>query len=279
MSENVKMKRDIEINGTMDEKMSEIVDKKINDDEINDEEMIGDESVDIAMDDKKIVDNEMVDEIVNKIVNKKILVLDLDETLIYATEDNNNVERELYDFKIEFPVEMYTKATVYYVYKRPYFDQFIKQVAIMYRLVIWTAAEKEYAQPVIQQLFSTTNIKPEFIFHAYHCTRRYNNMNYEMDTGDRCMTVKNLRKVKTKFKIPLSRILIVDDMARNCVDNYGNAIIIPGYTGKSKDTALLDLITYLKYLSNVPDVRTINKTNWRNYNKDSESNSFSGKLV
>eukprot|EP01126_Amoeba_proteus_P013992 TRINITY_DN1603_c0_g1_i2.p1 TRINITY_DN1603_c0_g1~~TRINITY_DN1603_c0_g1_i2.p1 ORF type:complete len:174 (+),score=23.26 TRINITY_DN1603_c0_g1_i2:166-687(+) len=65
---------------------------------------------------------------------KKCLVLDLDETLVHSSF--KPVER--YDFII--PVEI--EGTVYQVYvaKRPGVDEFLKKVAEMFEVVIFTAS-------------------------------------------------------------------------------------------------------------------------------------------
>lgn len=79
---------------------------------------------------------------------KKVLVLDLDETLVHSTSKGSRH----HDHLIEVLVDQH--ICLYYVYKRPYLDYFLEKVSEWYQIVIFTASMPAYADPVIDFLDS-----------------------------------------------------------------------------------------------------------------------------
>jgi len=77
---------------------------------------------------------------------KKILVLDLDETLVHST--TKHVPNP--DLSIEVAIEGIT--CVFHILKRPYVDLFIDTVCEWYDVMIFTASLRTYANPVIDKL-------------------------------------------------------------------------------------------------------------------------------
>lgn len=77
---------------------------------------------------------------------RKVLVLDLDETLIQSTPRGS----KHFQFMLEVMVDR--RACLYYTYKRPYLNEFLRKTASWYDLVLYTASIKEYASPVIDFL-------------------------------------------------------------------------------------------------------------------------------
>lgn len=76
----------------------------------------------------------------------KTLVLDLDETLVHSTSRNVGG----YDHMIEVMLD--GQACLYYVYKRPHLDAFLRQISQWFHLCIFTASLMQYADPVIDWL-------------------------------------------------------------------------------------------------------------------------------
>ena len=70
----------------------------------------------------------------------KLLILDLDETLIYATEEP--LDRES-DFRVG----------PYYVYQRPHLEQFVTTCLGWFEVAVWTSSTRAYAIPVIEAIF------------------------------------------------------------------------------------------------------------------------------
>ncbi|OWB77157.1 hypothetical protein B5S32_g1318 [[Candida] boidinii] len=82
----------------------------------------------------------------------KTLVLDLDETLIHSlSRQNSAVLGKSKGTTIEIKLSN-SIAALYYIYKRPYVDEFLRIVSQWFNLVCFTASIKEYADPVINYL-------------------------------------------------------------------------------------------------------------------------------
>ncbi|PVU87812.1 hypothetical protein BB561_006162 [Smittium simulii] len=81
-----------------------------------------------------------------KALAKKYLVLDLDETLIHSSPHSS------YKAHLRIEVIIEKMACLYYIYKRPYLDYFLRKVSEWYKIVIFTASIPEYANPVLNFL-------------------------------------------------------------------------------------------------------------------------------
>jgi Dullard-like phosphatase family protein len=97
----------------------------------------------------------------------KLLVLDLDETLIHSTSRMNYASgavtssvdgRSTWNantsgLKVRVvEVVLDGRSVIYHVYKRPWVDFFLRKVSSWYTVVIFTASLQEYADPVIDWL-------------------------------------------------------------------------------------------------------------------------------
>jgi hypothetical protein len=77
---------------------------------------------------------------------RKVLVLDLDETLIHSTSRGS----KNHDHVIEVLVDRH--VCLYYIFKRPHVNFFLEKVSQWYEVVIFTASMSEYADPVVDFL-------------------------------------------------------------------------------------------------------------------------------
>lgn len=170
----------------------------------------------------------------------KLLVLDMDETLVFATET-----------RLAFPESF--KALDYYVYKRPYLDFFISEMQKIFKIGIWTAAGDVIANEIVSKLFERDSV--EFVFTAKDCTVR-------MREAGKVSVVKNLRKLRNKG-YSLDQVIVVDDTASKYEKNYGNLVHVSEYVGDQNDNELLHLSEYLKHLSLFDNIPTVDKRNWR----------------
>lgn len=183
--------------------------------------------------------------------DRTLLILDLDETLIYATE---TVLDRLPDF------EVYG----YYVYRRPYLAAFLESVQSDFDLAVWSSASDPYVSAVAHNIFVDTS-RLHFVWGRSRATLRRTSMDgsgYMLDPGDHTHYLKPLSKVK-RMGWRLERTLIIDDTPEKCVRNYGNAIYPRPFTGEEADTELLLLASYLRTLRSESDVRRIEKRRWR----------------
>jgi len=194
---------------------------------------------------------------------KKILILDLDETLIHSTLK----QVPNHDLKVNVYIE--GQSCVFYVLKRPYVDFFLRSASAWYHLVVFTASMRAYAgtcfsfiipqfcfvfcvlimmifhplfplpDPVIDSLDPDGYIK-ERLFRTSCVSRRGN-------------FLKDLSVVHKE----LSEIIIIDNSPIAYSLNPHNAIPIPNFFGNEADDALLNLLPFLDALRWTTDVRSI----------------------
>jgi len=74
-------------------------------------------------------------DLVNVSRQRKLLVLDLDETLIYATDQPLSVPEGF-------------RVGPYYVYLRPHLRRFLESCAVHFDIAVWTASSVDYAAAV-----------------------------------------------------------------------------------------------------------------------------------
>lgn len=171
-----------------------------------------------------------------------LLILDLDETLIHASEIPLE---QAADFEFE----------KYSVYRRPHLAQFLQFCLQHFQVAVWTSSTADYAAAVVQEIFPPGS-HLEFVWARRRCTPRFNPEDYSYTWS------KNLSKLKRRgFKLP--QVLIVDDSPEKLTRHYGNLIRIKPFEGDRQDDELLRLMPYLLRLKDVPNVRRVEKRWWR----------------
>ncbi|HEY0915725.1 MAG TPA: HAD family hydrolase [Solimonas sp.] len=173
---------------------------------------------------------------------QQLLILDLDETLIYATTK-----------PLPRPADFFVPP--YAAYLRPGVEHFLNFVAMKFRLAVWTSSSPLYAREVVQRLFQSPDIL-EFLWASDRCTPR---RNFETDTW---INTKNFRKLSRRG-YDLRRVLMVDDSPEKHTHNYGNLIRVKPFEGDSSDDELVHLEAYLELLSKETNIRHVEKRGWR----------------
>jgi len=172
-----------------------------------------------------------------------LLILDLDETLVHATETKLDID---YDFQY----------ADYYIYKRPHLIEFLTEMNEHFKLAVWSSADDKYVNGVVT-LIKPTEIEFEFVWARSRCTMK---RDYELD---KYVREKRLKKVK-KQGFQLERSLIVDDSPEKTRDNFGNAIYVLPFEGNPRDNELNVLSKFLISIKELENVRSIEKRGWRN---------------
>ena len=170
-----------------------------------------------------------------------LLILDLDETLIHATEAP--LPRG-HDFLVG----------PYSVYRRPYLAEFLTSCSACFRLAVWSTATDEYVRTVVDRIMPP-GVEPAFVWGRRRCVRRYDPERFEEEF------LKDLKKVG-RMGYPLERVLIVDDTPRKVARHYGNAVYVPPFVGDPDDETLPRLARYLVSLRDVANVRAVEKRGW-----------------
>jgi RNA polymerase II subunit A small phosphatase-like protein len=174
-------------------------------------------------------------------MKRPLLILDLDETLIYSSEQALSIG---HDFR----------CGQYNVYKRPFVGEFLETCARSYDMAVWTSATEDYARVIVPALFGELAI--EFLWARERCTQRHD------DTTREAYWVKDLKKVK-RAGFELKRVLMVDDARRELERNYSNAVIVNPFEGNPADRELLHLAAYLARIAGAEDLQRLEKRDWR----------------
>ncbi|XP_063687099.1 CTD nuclear envelope phosphatase 1A-like [Bolinopsis microptera] len=176
-------------------------------------------------------------------VRRKVLVLDLDETLVHSQNNNPYLIRPQSqpDFVLRVEIERGHEPVKFYVNKRPHVDYFLDVVRQWYDIVVYTASIEKYGQQVINVLDNKRGI----------FQRRYFRQHCVLDS------TSQYTKDLTMIKSDLSSVFIIDN-SPSAYKNYpDNAIAVPTWTKDRSDTWLLNLLPFLDGLRFCNDVRTI----------------------
>jgi len=175
------------------------------------------------------------------LVKRKILVLDLDETLIHS--HHSGISRQMVkpgtppDFVIKVVIEKHPVS--FYVHKRPHVDYFLDIVSEWYDLVVFTASMEIYGAAVADKLDRNRNILSKRFFRQ-HCTLHFGGYTKDLT----CITKD------------LSSIFILDNSPGAYRAYPDNAIPIKSWFCDPRDTALLNLLPALDALRFTSDVRS-----------------------
>jgi RNA polymerase II subunit A small phosphatase-like protein len=173
---------------------------------------------------------------------RKLLILDLDETLIYA--DTKPLGRPA-DFR----------AGPYFVHRRPHVDAFLAACLEWFEVAVWTSSSPSYAAVVVRHLVEDPG-RLAFVWASERCT-----WSMDRECGE-YRSSKNLRKVK-KRGYRLEEVIVVDDSPEKHRRSYGNLVRVAPYYGRETDDELPALQAYLERLRAVENVRAVEKRGWR----------------
>lgn len=182
----------------------------------------------------------------------KLVILDLDETLVHATTEPPSSN---WDFEVP----------PYKVFKRPFLDEFLDNLKEHYQVAVWSSAGDEYVDQIVAQIFPE-NYPLKFVWGRTRCTRMidYESVDqYGYSNFDHLHYAKVLKKVKKAGFALIEDILIVDDTPRKAKVNYGNAIYPKPFSGEPEDNELELLLKYLVNIKNTENFRKLEKRYWR----------------
>lgn len=176
----------------------------------------------------------------NNPAKKKVIVFDLDETLVHWIEDFDPSEVD-HVLRIEFPNNEVVDAGLNI---RPFAIECLKEANKHFQVVVFTASHSWYADAVLDFI----DPKRELIQY-----RMYRDQCVETPQG---IFIKDLRVIANRS---LKDLLLVDNASYSFGYQLDNGIpIIPFYNDK-EDRELLHLIQYLKWVVDSEDVREQNR--------------------
>ena len=167
----------------------------------------------------------------SEFLNKKTLILDLDETLVHSSFtpfENNDII-----LNVDFDGMMYN----IYVLVRPGVDKFLKDISKLFEIVIFTASLSNYASPLLDILDPENIIK--YRLYRDHCT--FINGIY----------IKDLKKLNRNLK----DLIIVDNSPLAYAFDMDNGLPIKTWYEDKDDVELGKIAKILEFLAKTKDVR------------------------
>ena len=170
--------------------------------------------------------------------NKKILILDLDETLVHSSFHPLFFNNEVIQPDIFFKILFENKSHDVYVLKRPYIKEFLNKMNKIFTLYIFTASIKEYANPLLQKLDKHKLISKKLF--RENCTLSQDNK-----------YIKDLSILNENLK----NVILLDNNPNSYRFNKCNGLPIKTWHFDKTDKELIKIIPFLTFLSMVDDVR------------------------
>ena len=190
-------------------------------------------------------EKEIIKDVVNS--NKKLVLLDLDETLIHAEypiiEENIDKYDTIIRFKIDNdPDNEYQELGLYL---RNGVRKFLSLLNNYFNLAIFTASDKDYANAIIRYLDPNKTIF-KFGLYRYDC----------VNVND-LICIKDLRIIEN---IDMKKIILIDNNIYSFANQLNNGILINSFYGDKNDVELFNVLGYLfKYILLADDVRKVNE--------------------
>lgn len=181
--------------------------------------------------------------------NKKLILLDLDETLIHSEHELKDKDLNSFDTIIRFKdKDDPSESDEYYemgIYVRNGTQKFLSLLNNYFNIGIFTASEKEYADAIIRYLDPNQNII-KFCLYRNNC----------VNVND-LINVKDLRVIKD---IDLKKVVLVDNNMYSFAPQLSNGILINSFYGDKNDVELWNVLGYLiQFIFPADDVRIINE--------------------
>ncbi|XP_024523051.1 probable phosphatase PSR2 [Selaginella moellendorffii] len=160
---------------------------------------------------------------------KKTLILDLDNTLVYAHKDLVS--------SVDFSMEFDDDAPLH-IMKRPGVDEFLGKVSKVYDIVVFSAAQEKYVNLVVDHLDPTGGL----------VSRRLH--------GGNCVVLKDGTKVKNLDHVgfrDFKRVVALDDIVDFYQGHQESVVVAPKFEGSKDDHFLADVTPFLLALSKCVD--------------------------
>jgi Dullard-like phosphatase family protein len=182
------------------------------------------------------------------ISNKKLLLLDLDETLIHSEYEIKNENINSYDTIIKFKDDSNDGPEEYFsvgIYLRNGVHKFLNILNNYFTIGIFTASQKEYADAILQYLDPDKNII-KFCLYRNNC----------INVND-LVNIKDLRIIKD---IDLKKTVLIDNNMYSFAPQLSNGILINSFYGDKNDVELFNVLNYLmEFIFPADDVREVNE--------------------
>jgi RNA polymerase II subunit A small phosphatase-like protein len=160
----------------------------------------------------------------------RLIVFDLDETLVHATE-------------APLPYAHTFQVSSYFVYVRPFASELIKFCASHFDIAVWSSSSERYVETVTAALFGTT-FPVAFSWAVTKCVQKVD------PRSNGYVYVKDLRKAM-KHGYAADEIIVIDDSPEKLQRQPTRHLCLPAFTGDPSDTELLGVIERVKTMANI----------------------------
>ncbi|CAL8393264.1 unnamed protein product [Boreogadus saida] len=164
------------------------------------------------------------------------LVLDLDETLLFSSL--NVIENADCTFNTTFQDHQYKV----YVVLRPHVKDFLKAMAKVYEMFVYTSAKKAYAEKLLDILDPQRKLFRHRLYQE-HCT---------------CVMGHYIKDLNMLAR-DLSKTVILDNAPHTYPYHLMNTVPIKSWSGEQDDRELQRLVHYMEKLSSAVDFRDVLK--------------------
>ena len=181
----------------------------------------------------------------NVVSGKKVVLLDLDETLIHGDfqEEYLNDLDHPYDKIIKFTSLDEQEEVSVGIFVRNGVQKFLEEISKIFDIGIFTASSKDYADAVINYL-DPNNEFIKFRLYRNSCIKVNN------------ISIKDLRIIG----VDLKNIVLIDNNMYSFANQLGNGILINSFYYDKNDYDLFSVMSYLlTYIAPTDDVRKINE--------------------
>ena len=161
----------------------------------------------------------------------RLIVFDLDETLVHATEAS-------------LPYAANFQVGTYFVYVRPFASELIKFSASHFDVAVWSSSSERYVGTVTAALFGNT-FPVVFSWGASKCVQKVD------PRSNSYVYVKDLRKAM-KHGYAADEIIMIDDSPEKLQRQPTRHLCLPPFTGDPLDTELLGVIERIKVMAGIP---------------------------
>lgn len=172
--------------------------------------------------------------------SKKILILDLDETLIHADLD---MEFNEHDYILNFDYE--GDSIHVPILLRPGLFQFLENISELFEVFVFTASKREYADAVLNYIDPHREIFKKRLYR------------------ENCINISNkifIKDLRIFNNCKLENVVIVDNSLYSFANQLSNGVLINSFYNDKEDKELISLFNYLSHhVSNSSDIRSINE--------------------
>lgn len=179
-------------------------------------------------------------------VHKKVLILDMDETLIHCVDDIQTQNPDVI-LEIDFPGEEIVCAGINL---RPFVLECLREATEIMQVVVFTASHQVYADAILDHLDPDKTLFSHRMYRQ-HCVQTPEGY-----------YVKDLRVILNR---DLKDMVLVDNSVYSFAYQVDNGIPIISYYDNPDDEELLHLMFYIKSIVDCDDVRRKNRNAFELY--------------